>query len=63
MAKKCEDDCAGHWVTVRYAEGACDLPRSKIDLLPSILVEAPNGILWTAVLVRPEHYHREVASG
>ena len=52
--------CKGkHWVTVRYAFAVLNLTKLEIDALPSILVEAPNGIYWSAVKVSCETYHQE----
>ena len=38
-----------YWVTVRLAMTRYALTDMEVAALPSILVEAPNGISWQAV--------------
>ena len=53
--------CAGqgHWITLRYARQALNLTDKEISALPTLLAEAPNGILWSLVQPTADQYHKE----
>ena len=54
-------DGSGHWVTIRYARQALNLTDKQINALPSILAQAPNGILWSIIQVKATQYHGQEA--
>ena len=54
--------CAGqgHWITLRYAR-QLNLTDKEISALPTLLAEAPNGILWALVQATADQYHEREA--
>ena len=43
--------------TLRYARQALNLTDKEIGALPTLLAEAPNGILWSLMQPTADQYH------